>query len=262
VPRSDLLRLTLLLGWSCTPPPSLSLDSGEDTAVDTASGDTAVEEPEYFEPVLWQVHETMYLWEDGGFADFKLEPGGSPQTPFLTVRFMTQAYLESGSDEGFCDWTTELVLREENDRNDGSVWIGMQLEPSTLSTDCEGFDPEVWEGGNPRIHMETASLWFGIGPTLAFAAVLENLYEESGKEWIVDGEPYLFSLFFGLWDDENWGLVPTELNYATAYEVDSDGAIQWNGDGSASQLVVGDSPPEGVIRALPYRSPTMDELPP
>ena len=253
----------LLIGLlGCSPEPILLADSGQSIPEDSGVDDTADPGPSYFEPVLFSVQEIMYRWDQGAFVDFRLEAGGTPQTSFMTIRFFSQEYLETGADGARCDWTTALVLREENTRGDPSVWTGMQLEPSTLETDCQGFDPETWEQGNPGEHMETASLWFGLGPLQSLGAVVQSLYDETGQSWEQDGEPYLFSVYFGLWDAESLGLIPEEVNYAVAYQADQDGVIQYDSSGTALMVEVGDQLPEGVVRSLPYHSPTIDELPP
>jgi len=255
---------SFLIAWvltACGPEPILPTDSGQPTGDDTA-GDTGDEGPDYFVPVLWQIQEVMYLWEDGAFSDYRLESGGEPIASSMTIRFMTQEYLESGAEEGRCDWSTDLVLDEETTRGDPAVWTGMNLHAVTSETDCSNFDPEEWEGGDPIEHLETTALWFGVGPNQAFAAVLESLYENAGMSWVQDGEPYVFSLFFGLWSEDDWGLLPSEINYAVAYEVDFEGAIQYDGNGDAKLVELGEGVPDGVIRALPYHSQVMGTLPP
>ena len=224
--------------------------------------DTGTPEQTYFVPVIWQVSEVMFLWDSGAFQDFHYEAGGSPASSFMTLRFMTQDYLETGSSTERCDWTTELDLREETTRGDPSIWTGMQIEPSTIETDCTDFDPEIWEGGNPIEHLESASLWMGLGPSQALGAVVETLYEQTGQNWPTDGEPYVFSLFFGLWDGASLGLMPSEVNYAVAYDTNVDGAIRYDSEGNALLEEVDDGMPTGVIRAFPYHSSPMSELPP
>jgi len=253
-----------LIAWvlmACSPDPIMATDSGQQTGDDTAQ-DTGDEGPDYFVPVIWQVQEVIYRWEDGNFADYRLESGGKPIASSMTIRFMTQEYLQSGAEAGRCDWSTDLVLEEESTRNDPAVWMGMQLVPLTSETDCSNFDPAEWEGGDPIEHLETTSLWFGVGPNQAFAAVLESLYNDAGMCWLDDGEPYVFSLFFGLWSEDDWGLLPSEINYAVAYEADFEGAIQTDVNGDAELVELGEGVPDGVIRALPYHSQPMGTLPP
>ena len=254
--------LWALSGLACGPDPVILVDTGQSYSTDTGSLDTADEDSTYFVPVMWQVQEVMFRWQDGRFNDFYLESGGSPVSSTMTIRFLTQEFLETGSSNERCDWTTELKLREENSRDDPDLWVGMQLEPVTQNTDCTDFDPEEWEGGDPREHMETTSLWFGVGPMQALSGVLESLYDSAGQSWATDGEPYAFSLYFGLWSEENWGLWSTEVNYAIAYAVNADGVIQYDSDGAAELVEVNEGMPNGVVRALPYHSHTMDQLPP
>ena len=254
-------------GWilvlvACKPEPIVALDSATVDSADSAQMDTADQDSDYFIPVLWQVHEVKFRWQSGAFTDYRLESDGSSMASTLTIRFFTQDYLETGAAHARCDWTTELVVRQENIRDDPSLWLGVDLSPATQGTDCNNFDPEEWEGGDPREHLENTVLWFGIGPMQSLGAVLESLYEASDQDWQEEGEPYAFSLYFGVWSEESWGLWPTETNYAIAYETDSDGAIQYDSDGTAKLVQVEEQMPDGVIRALPYHSQTMDQLPP
>ena len=136
---------------------------------------------------------------------------------------------------------------------------GHVLEPVTQNTDCTDFDPE--EEGGIEEHMETTSLWFGVGPMQA----LSGCWSRCTIRLANLGPPMVSRTRSVSTSDcgrRKMGLWSTEVNYAIAYAVNADGVIQYDSDGAAELVEVNEGMPNGVVRALPYHSHTMDQLPP
>ncbi len=241
------LALSILL--SCAPPDS-SASAQEDTAAD-GSDDTSAE-PGYFLPAAVLIRES-WLPTDGLTLVSAAWPDGESLTPRLRLLFAAEDFFIDPTSPMQCDWWGELQGFEPAAPGDGR-WLQGTASLSLLTTDCEGFDPAVWEGGTPTQALEALTLEVGIGPLGNLAMILPDYYENQGLDYDADA-PFLVSAFLAIGDGPL-----LEYAYGVVYQTDGADQLQTDEDGGLVPLEQTGEPPSGVFYGIPFEVMLPEDL--
>lgn len=169
------------------------------------------------------------------------EPTGTTEA-WVDVKLVTAEYLETFDDRALCSWFASLEpvdgLWQARDYGQTEMWVGFDVrlrltsEGDRPTTDCFGFDPSLWPGGDPteRLEATTFSLgWGRMGPDLT--RDLREQVEQSGLDWSEGWSSSVFSMWLGM-----DGQTPQESGYTFGYALDESLSFVLDADGELTLL--------------------------
>ncbi len=239
--------LVLALWLGCTG--STAADSGSTTS---DSGDTGptTDTPVWWTPVVFLVEETWAATDGSELSAFE-HADGSAQPPAITLTFLTEEWFREADDDELCRWSGETTVVGTDDRGDDTLWVGFDLSLAALESDCAGWDPDRWEGGEPTAALEAASWWTGFGPLQELENVLRVNYQDAGLDWN-DWRDKLFAQSFAL--TLGGESEVTKTGQVLGYALD-DGVL------TSEALATADEVPEGALHGTGLFAYEVEKLP-
>lgn len=199
-------------------------------------------------PSIWAGFDgselTTYTWE------------GVDSEPEVALQMVSEDWFITESEDETCSWSGILSAAGDIDLKLGTVFYQKQVELVLSETDCMGFDEDVWGMETPTAVLESTTIGMAISPLRTLEPLLSQLYGESGKDWELDGAPYVFEVTWmlpGSNEPEGWG-------YGVSFATDDDGNVKQK-NGTPVKQTITNGLETGILFILPYRTLSVEDLP-